>query len=360
MVSNSVRSIKFANWQFILSFNVPFILITLFGTVASALAFLKLARRFGLQDHPNGRSSHGSPTVTGMGVILIIAFTIYLFWQPYVLPEFFVLGFYLLTMISFLDDVYFLKHSLRLIFQVFAIFLMVYQLPFSTKGIEIIALGAAAIVFGIGVINAYNFMDGINGMLSLHSLLVLSCLLYLNLNLTNLQGNHIPFADSNFIVTVIIAMAVFGFFNIRKKAVAFIGDVGSIGIAFIILYLMYNLLLTSGNYIYLLLFSLFGADAGLTVCYKLILRENIFVPHRDFVFKKLVHLRKLSHLTVSFYFFIFQAALNLFIITVFRKTPKLSTQLSVLFIAVIGLITVYIALQSYLIRRKTTSVSTEA
>jgi len=94
-----------------------------------------------------------------------------------------------------------------------------------------------------------------------------------------------------------------------------------------------------------LLFSIFGADAGLTVCYKLILGENIFVPHRDFVFKKLVHIKKLSHLRVSLYYLSAQAVINLVIIFIVPQHPKLSSQLSILFIGTVVLIAAYITLQ---------------
>lgn len=313
---------------------------------------MKLAHRYGLHDHPNGRSSHRQPTVTGMGVLLVLAFIIYLFWQPFELPGYFVMGFFLLTIISFLDDLFFLKHSFRLFFQVFSVLIMVAQLPFHSNGFEAIALGLAAVVFGVGVLNAYNFMDGINGMLTLHCLLVLSGFMYLNETLVDLQGNHIHFTNTHFLLGIIVPMAIFGFFNIRHHALAFMGDVGSIGIAFIILYLMYTLLLTTGNYTYLLLFSVFGADAGLTVIYKLILRENIFVPHRDFLFKKLVHIKKLPHLYVSFLYFGVQLLINAVVIFSFKSAPKLSTQMAILFITVVVLVTVYIVAQSSMGRSK--------
>lgn len=326
--------------------NLTLFLSTISGCGIGAVLFMKLAHKYGLHDHPNGRSSHRQPTVTGMGVLLVLAFIIYLFWQPFELPGNFVLGFFLLTIISFLDDLFFLKHSFRLFFQIFSVLIMVSQLPFHSNGIEAIALGTAAVLFGVGVLNAYNFMDGINGMLTLHCLLVLSGFLFLNETLVDLQGNSIHFTNSHFLLGIIIPMAIFGFFNIRTRALAFMGDVGSIGIAFIILYLMYTLLLTTGNYTYLLLFSVFGADAALTVIYKLILRENIFVPHRDFLFKRLVHKKKLPHLAVSFIYFGAQLLINTIVILSFKNTPKLSTQMSILFIFLVILVSTYVIAQS--------------
>lgn len=318
---------------------------------------MKLANKYGLHDHPNGRSSHHQPTVTGMGIILVLSIIIYLFWHfrtstsDQLLPNGFVVGFLLITMVSFVDDIFFLKHSLRLIVQFIATGLLVFSLDFESKGIEEVLLGFAAMLFAIGVLNAYNFMDGANGMLTLHCLLVLSSLWYLNETITDKIGNKITFTSTNFILSIIIPMGIFGFFNIRKKAMAFIGDVGSVGIAFVIVYLMYNLVLSTGNFTYLLLFSVFGADAGLTVVYKLILRENIFVPHRDFIFKKLVHIAKWSHLRVSFYFFLAQASINILVLSL-PQDLKPSLQLSVLFIVVLGLIAAYIFLQNALSRKR--------
>ncbi|MBL7811697.1 MAG: UDP-GlcNAc--UDP-phosphate GlcNAc-1-phosphate transferase [Bacteroidetes bacterium] len=332
--------------------NLTLLLSTISGCSLGAVVFLRLAQKYGLHDHPNGRSSHRQPTVTGMGIIVVLGFLIYLLWQPFELQANFVIGFLLLTTISFIDDIYFLKHSFRLFFQVLAMAFMVLQLPFQSSGLEAMVLGSAAVIFGVGVLNAYNFMDGVNGMLTLHALLVLGCLLYLNETLTDAAGQAIQFTNSNFIIAIIVPMAIFGFFNFRKHALAFIGDVGSIGIAFITVYLMYSLLLHTGNYTYLLLFCIFGADAGLTVIYKLILRENIFVPHRDFLFKKMAHIARVPHLSISIYYFLAQLVINLLVLFAFPKTPKLSTQMALLFIIVVAMVAVYIYFQNEFARRK--------
>ena len=286
-----------------------------------------------------------------MGLIVALAFVTYLFWHPYVLPEFFVAGFFIITAVSFLDDIFFLKHSFRLVLQMITMGMLMYQMPFSSFGTEVLPIYLASFIFGVGVLNAYNFMDGVNGMLTLHALLVFSGLYYLNENIVDMQGNSIPFTDSNFILSIIIPLAIFGFFNIRRSAIAFMGDVGSMSIAFITVFLIYSLIFKTGNYMYLLMFSVFGADAALTVCYKLLLGENIFVPHRDFLFKKLVHLGKWSHLKVSFWYFALQAFINLIVIGVFPTSPKLSTQISVLFIGCLFLIGLYVYVQSRFPRR---------
>lgn len=331
------------------------LLLVFLGTLGSALFFNKIANKLGFHDHPNGRSSHAQPTVTAMGIIVVIAFCLFLLFCKFCLPAGFVIGFLLLSIISFIDDLYFLKHSLRLVFQILACILMVLDLPFQSQGTEAFWLGLAAITFAIGVVNSYNFMDGINGMLTLHSLLVLFCLLYLDLTLTDAEGRKIQFANPQFIISAIIPMAIFAFYNVRRRALAFIGDVGSVSISLIVIFLMFNLLLTTGNYIYLLLFSTFGIDAGLTVFYKLILRENIFVPHRDFLFKRLVHVAKLPHLKVSVYYLLVQLGINAVVLAL-PSNEKLSIQLSILFVFIIAQIAAYIYFRNKLMRRKSKSI----
>jgi UDP-N-acetylmuramyl pentapeptide phosphotransferase/UDP-N-acetylglucosamine-1-phosphate transferase len=95
---------------------------------AGAVLFLRLARLYGLHDHPTGRSSHRKPTVTGMGIIVALAFIVYLIWHPLNLPEYFVAGFFIVTAVSFLDDIFFLKHSFRLVVQIITMMMLLYQI----------------------------------------------------------------------------------------------------------------------------------------------------------------------------------------------------------------------------------------
>jgi len=331
--------------------NVWFLLISFASTVLAAVLFVVLGRRFQLYDHPTGRSSHVNPTLTGLGLISVFAFLVYGFSMGFNLPEYFVIALLLIATISFIDDIFALKHSIRLVFQMFAILLLIWQLDFKTQGEGVLILGAAALVFGVGVINAYNFMDGINGMLLLNALVVMGSMLYLNETLTDGNGARTWFADSNFIIAMMIAVAVSAFLNVRKKAIAFMGDVGSMTLSMVILFLMYSLLLKTGNYAYLLLFAVFGVDAGLTVGYKLILRQNIFVPHRDFLFKRLVHVAKKPHLQVSLLYGIAQLIINMFVLGL-PSTLKLSLQMSILFVVIFILVVLYIMLRNTMVKRR--------
>ncbi|MEY3983342.1 MAG: hypothetical protein RL160_899 [Bacteroidota bacterium] len=289
--------------------------------------------------------------MTSMGIVLVCSFVFFGFTNNFRLPNLFVIGVLMLATVSFIDDLIFLKHSLRFMFQILALMLVLWDLPIGSQNQELMVLAIAGLIFGIGVINAFNFMDGINGMLLLNSFVILGSFAYLNEFVLDPQGNPLKFTDTNFILAMMIAVLVMSVFNVRTKAVAFMGDVGSMTISMIILYLMYCLLLATGNYIYLLLFSIFGIDAGLTVGYKLILRQNIFLPHRDFLFKRLVHIARLPHLKVSVGYALAQLFINALVLLL-PPSMKYAQQLSLLFIGITVQVVAYVLLRNTMVRRK--------
>jgi UDP-GlcNAc:undecaprenyl-phosphate/decaprenyl-phosphate GlcNAc-1-phosphate transferase len=309
------------------------------------MAYLKVAAKLNLYDHPVGRSSHNNRTITGYGIFVLLGLCLYSVVYPYTLSAYFIIGLAMMAVISFIDDIVFVKHFIRLIFQLFALILLAIDLPFDYLTSDKLPLIIAAVIFGIGVLNAFNFMDGINGMLGLNSLVILVSFWWLNNHTYDATGHEITFIANEFIYTLIIGVSIFLFFNLRNKAVAFAGDVGSISIAFVIFYLMVNLIFATGNYAYLLLFVVIGIDAALTVIFKLLLRENIFVPHRDFLFKKLVHVGKYKHVNISIIYAMVQAFISIIVISLPLQN-KLSAQLSILFIVVVGLCSTYIIIRN--------------
>src|SRR5690606_33484256 len=96
----------------------------------------------------------------------------------------------------------------------------------------------------IGIVNAYNFMDGINGITACNSFAVL-----LLLWLANQKNTFIP---NDYLYFIAIGNFVFFSFNFRNKAKCFAGDVGSVSMAFILLYALSKLILQSQQLIYLL------------------------------------------------------------------------------------------------------------
>lgn len=308
-----------------------------------SLIYLRVAKWLNITDNPVGRSSHTQITFTGLGVIfpLSLLITPLLVTTSPPTGPFFIIGLMILAIISFIDDMIFVKHSVRFVFQLFALVIMVIEMPLGYGILGLLPIYASAIVFGVGVINAYNFMDGINGMLGLNVLVTLFSFWLLNDVLPAQNGMPLHFIDSRMLFAISVAVIVFLFYNFRTKAKSFAGDVGAISIGFIVLYIMFLLLLKTQNFAYLLLFIVFGIDSGVTVFYKIILRENIFVPHRDFLFKKLVHIAKIKHLRVSGIYALIQLAVSLVTILLFRNIPK-STQIGVLFIGIVGFVWVYI------------------
>ena len=310
------------------------------------LMYIRIAHFYNIYDHPVGRSSHLNRTITGFGVFVLFGLLLYSIAFPYTLKSFFIIGLLMISTISYIDDLVFVKHFIRLVFQIFALTLMAIELPFNyMMDFEKLPLIIAIVILGIGVLNAFNFMDGINGMLGLTNLVILLSFLWLNSNSVDIKGNPISFIRNEFLYTYIIGVSIFLGLNLRRKAIVFAGDTGSIALAFIVLYLMLNLIFKTGNYAYFLLFSVFGIDAGLTVIFKLLLRENIFVPHRDFLFKKLVHVGKYKHVNISIIYASLQALINILVIAL-PLQGRLSAQLSILFIFTISLCAVYIFIRN--------------
>ena len=135
-------------------------------------------------------------------------------------------------------------------------------------------------------------MDGINGITGGYSLVILVALAYINKEI-------VPFVDEGIIYTVLCSVLVFCFFNFRKKAKCFAGDVGSVSIAFIILFLIGKLIIHTGDFSWIVLLVVYGADSVLTIVHRLMLHENIGLPHRKHMYQLMANELKISHVIVS-------------------------------------------------------------
>jgi UDP-N-acetylmuramyl pentapeptide phosphotransferase/UDP-N-acetylglucosamine-1-phosphate transferase len=252
------------------------------------LVYFRIAVKHKIFDRPNGRSSHNRITICGGGVVFFFAGLIY---SLFYLPEhlYFLLGFTLLCGISFWDDISPLSAKKRIIVHFLSMTLIFYDLLlFSMLPWWQIII---AYIILVGVLNAYNFMDGINGMTGLYSLVVLICLRYVN--------GLVEYTDVQFIDYAILACVVFLFFNFRKRAICFAGDVGSMAISFWIVALLLQLMLKTHSVIWILFLSVYGVDSVLTIVHRLYLRQNIFEPHRMHFFQILTNDLGLPQLRVS-------------------------------------------------------------
>ena len=262
------------------------------------LIYFKIADRFNIIDKPNHRSSHTEITLRGGGIIFPIAFLLYfassiLYRKDTFLPKeywAFGLGLLILSVISFLDDILDLSTKLRLFFHFISVSLLIYFL--GILFILPIWLLPIVFIFIIGVLNAYNFMDGINGITGVYSLVMLITFYYIN-------QYGVAFTDAHFIIYPILASLVFLFFNFRKRAKCFAGDVGSMSIAFWVLALLGLLMVKTEDFTYLLFIAVYGIEVISTILQRIKLKENIFEAHRHHLYQLLVNQMKWSHLLVA-------------------------------------------------------------
>jgi UDP-N-acetylmuramyl pentapeptide phosphotransferase/UDP-N-acetylglucosamine-1-phosphate transferase len=247
-----------------------FSILLLVGLFVLEIFYFKIADHFNIIDKPNARSSHQSITLRGGGIIFTLAALIFFFTFGFQYP-YFILGLFLISLISFLDDIFTLNNKVRLGIHLISVLLMFYQWNLFSLNLYWIPI---ALIFVIGTINAYNFMDGINGITGGYSLLAIATLYYINEQVTS-------FTSSDLLITVGLSLLVFNFFNFRKKAKCFAGDVGSVSIAFIIVFLIGQLLIQTQNFNYILLLLFYGLDAVTTIVFRVIRKENIFEAHRS-------------------------------------------------------------------------------
>ena len=263
------------------------------------LAYFRVADHYNIIDKPNQRSSHTSVTLRGGGIVFLFGMWLYaaFFGLQYI---WFLLGLTIIGGISFFDDVRSLPDSVRLVAQFIAMFLMFYQ--FGILNLSDWWMVIVALIVCVGIINAYNFMDGVNGITGGYSIAVILPLIYLNLNL--------DFISMPYLYVAGISLLVFCIFNFRKKAKCFAGDVGSISMAFIILFALGNLILTTGNFAYIVFLAVYGADTVLTICHRIKLHENLGQAHRKHAYQIMANELKIPHVLVSLLYMALQLIIS--------------------------------------------------
>lgn len=273
------------------------------------LLYFKVADHFNIIDKPNQRSSHTEITLRGGGVIFWFSSLLY-FVQNIQNNYFFFTGITLVSLVSFWDDIQSLSNKVRISIHFLSISLIFYDLGlFSLIPVWQTII---AYILAIGLINAYNFMDGINGITGLYTFVVMGALLYVNAKIQ-------LFTDGDFIRYAMIASVVFLFFNYRKKAKCFAGDVGSIAIAFWVIYLVLKLILRTESLIWLLFLAVYGVDAICTIIHRLYLKQNIFEAHRLHLYQILSNEYKIQHKVVSLLYALLQVGVSFLVIFLYQK-----------------------------------------
>ncbi len=316
------------------------------------LLYFRIADHFNIIDKPNLRSSHSSIVLRGGGVIFIVGMYV---WATVTLcggfPEstgitgivgngmspvtgimpgevegasggttgiagiypFFLLAVTLAAGISFVDDIRSLPDSVRLVIQFLAMGLLILQLFLSGHGslfadsgwLPATGFAILALIVCVGATNIYNFMDGINGITAGYSLAVMLPLLVMN--------RRAAFISDSFLVVAALSVLVFSFFNFRPrgKARCFAGDVGSVGIAFILLFAIGMLIVATGDMTWLVFLLVYGVDGCLTICHRILLHENLGEAHRKHAYQLMANELKMSHPAVSLIYMAIQLAVSL-------------------------------------------------
>lgn len=266
------------------------------------LIYFKIADKFNIIDKPNERSSHITVVLRGGGIIFMIGVWVWsvFFGLQYI---WFLLGLTLIAGVSFIDDIHSLPDSVRLVAQFAAATLAFYQLDI--LHIELWWVVILALVVYVGATNVINFMDGVNGITAGYSLAVLIPLALVNMK----EG----FVDPSLIVTSIISVLVFCIFNFRPKGKAkcFAGDVGSISIAFIMLFMLGNLIIKTSDITWLIFFLVYGVDGCLTIFHRIMLHENLGEAHRKHAYQLMANELKIGHVKVSFFYMVIQFVVSI-------------------------------------------------
>ena len=309
-----------------------YLIITLI-LVFLELFYFRIADKYNIIDKPNHRSSHSSITTRGGGVIFPIAILIA-----------FILGFVgwtitlavvLVAVISFIDDIKPLSQLPRFGSHVLAVLLVAYELPLFQEVFWVLPL---VLVLLIGWINAFNFMDGINGITVLYALVALGSFSVLPLHEASLP----------LLITMGLSCLVFGFFNVRKKAKTFAGDVGSISMAVFLGYFLFKTIVETGQIGYMLFFSIYGVDAIITILYRIKRRENILEAHRSHLYQYLANELGHSHIAISVLYAVLQLVVNGILIYLDQQ-GKLSIFVSLLFLLVLTFL--YLVVRAFVVRK---------
>lgn len=263
------------------------------GTSLALTAFLvRQLPRMGFLDTPNHRSSHTRVTPRGGGIAVLVGTTagFATFVALGGLPPSSLLPLVpcvLLGLVGLGDDYRDLPATVRLVAQaavalILAAVLAAGELPF--------VLLVAAAVYVVVIVNATNFMDGINGITSLNGIVI--CLYF---GLIASAENSGPLM----VGSVVLAAAILGFMEFNARGLIFIGDVGTYfmgtafaGLSLWTLYLSHNPLLSLAPLL------IYLADTLTALAKKALHGKPLLASHKDHVYQRLSR-SGLTHLDVT-------------------------------------------------------------
>ena len=289
--------------------------------LAAELVYFRIADKCNIIDKPNERSSHSTIVLRGGGIIFSLSMIVWavmmvVHGNDIVLYLPYLCGLVMICLVSFWDDVKSLPDSVRLIAQFISMGLAAWCMIQSSELMSLewywlVLIGIAALIVFVGATNIINFMDGINGITAGYSLAVLVPLLMLDVR--GQMADVTGFIEPSYLIVAIIGVLVFCIFNFRPKGKAkcFAGDVGSIGIAFILLFALGKLIVQTGDLSYLIMLMIYGIDGCLTICHRIMLHENLGEAHRKHAFQLMANELKIGHMKVTFLYMALQFVVSL-------------------------------------------------
>ena len=290
------------------------------------LVYFRIADHFNIIDKPNLRSSHTEIVLRGGGIIFLIGSWVWSAFFGFQYP-WFLAAVTLAAGVSFIDDIHSLPDSVRLVVQFVAMGLMFYQLDMIH--VELWWAVILALIVCVGATNIYNFMDGINGITAGYSLAALIPLLLVNVmpggpsTGSGTAMNEVGgFIETSFIIVTILSVLVFSYFNFRpkNKAKCFAGDVGSVGIAFILLFLIGCLIMKTKDITWLIFLIVYGVDGCCTIVHRIMLHEHLGEAHRKHAYQLMANELGMSHVVVSLIYMAIQLVISLGMIYVIPDT----------------------------------------
>lgn len=256
-------------------------------------AFRQYAVIHQIMDIPNIRSSHRIPTPRGGGIAIVFAFSLGLLALIGTDPIFstmwiwILVSLLLIAAVGFIDDLYSLSPTYRLIVQFLAAGILLFGLGQRpdlliicwtiTRGWWEWGLLAIGLVW---LINLYNFMDGIDGLASGEAITV--CLAIVALHWA--EGNNGPVTNT----ALLLAATCSGFFYWNcPPAKIFMGDgcSGFLGLAFGALMLVDTLQDAERLWVWLILLGVFIVDASWTLLIRLKQGKRLSQAHRSHAFQ---------------------------------------------------------------------------
>jgi UDP-N-acetylmuramyl pentapeptide phosphotransferase/UDP-N-acetylglucosamine-1-phosphate transferase len=180
--------------------------------------------------------------------------------------------------------------------------------PFAMNASLLIILAIVGMIFSVGFVNLYNFMDGLNGMMAG---ITISALFIFAL----IDFFVVDFIDELLLLYTAIPTLIFAFLNARRQAICFAGDVGAIVLGYVMVYMLISLLMQTGNVVYIFIFASIYLEAGMTVIQRLLAGQNIFKPHRIHMFQLLCNEHKHHHVKISALYALNQLVFGAIIVT---------------------------------------------